>query len=326
MQITMSNYRKKYVNLLIICSFMIIPLFSAAPGLLSAMTPAEEMEMLLDTQSITYAQAARFVLEASGTMITRYPEAAFDHAVQQNWLPENLKADDPARLDRISLLLMRSFDIKGGLFYSLLGNSRYAYRELVYKDVIQGRSDPHMDVSGERLIFYINRIFTLYEETQEARMRREGRNARDAARRQQLEELAATIAGIFRQQEIRDTTVEVGDEGIRITLSNINFQPDSWALPDAEKRKLNEISAVLKKIRNVRLLVAGHTTRIGTQEYLIELSTNRAREVANYLISLGACKKNNVIIVGYGADRLLMEGTTPAALAANRRVEIIILE
>jgi len=323
---TIANLRKISV-ILVKYSLLIILCFLTNRGFLSAATtPAQEMEMLLGAKTITYAQAARFVLEASDVLITGYPEVAFDLAVQRNWLPKELNASDTARLDRISLLLMRSFDIKGGLFYSLIGNSGYAYRELVYKGVIQLRSDPHMAVSGERLIFYINRIFSLYEGSQGILTKRGSLDSVEKTIKARWEELAATIAGIFKEQQIKDTTVEVAQEGVRITLSNINFLPDSWELPNAEKRKLNEIASVLSKIPNVRLFIAGHTTRIGTPEYLIRLSTNRAQEVANYLISLGACKKGNTVIVGYGASRLLIEGSTPEALAANRRVEIIILE
>jgi len=139
----------------------------AAPAFLSAQSAAEEIETLLNTKAVTYAQAVRFVLEAADVGITdnpiTNPEEAFNYAVQQNWLPKNAASGDLARLDKISLLLMRSFEIKGGLFYSITKNSHYAYRELVYKSVIQGRFDPCMQVSGERLIFYVNRIYSLQD-------------------------------------------------------------------------------------------------------------------------------------------------------------------
>jgi len=306
--------------------FLIVLCFLVNRGFLSALTTAEEMERLLGAQTITYAQAARFVLEASEVMRTGYYEVAFDFAVQRKWLPKTLNANDPARLDRISLLLMHSFYIEGGLFYSVIGTSNYAYRELVHKNIIQGRSDPHMMVSGEMLLFYINRIFSLYEGTQDEVKMKDRRLADRGKRRERSEELAAMISAIIREHRIEDTTVEATDEGILITLSNINFLPDSAALPDAEKRKLNDISTILKRMPNVRLFIAGHTTRSGTAEGRLELSINRAREAANYLISQDACKEKDIMIAGYGADRILIDNTTPAAMAANRRVEIMILE
>jgi hypothetical protein len=58
---------------------------------------------------------------------------------------------------------MRSFNIKGGLFYSLTQNSHYAYRELVHKKIIQGRVDPAMNLSGERLLLITGRILAMGE-------------------------------------------------------------------------------------------------------------------------------------------------------------------
>jgi len=124
---------------------------------------ATEIETLLGTNTVTYAQAARFVLEASDTMTTAVHEEAFSYAQEQGWLPRKVKADDTARLDGVALLLMRSFNLKGGLLYSLDKNPRYAYRELKYMDVIQGRADPGMKVSGEKLLFITGRILSRVE-------------------------------------------------------------------------------------------------------------------------------------------------------------------
>jgi hypothetical protein len=144
------------------CALLIfICLFSA--GSLPAQSTAAEIETLLSTDAVTYAAAARFLLQASETLKTSKPDEAFRYAVEQNWLPKNAAPDDAARLDAISLLLMRSFGIKGGLFYSLAKNPHYAYRELVYKKIIQGRADPAMNISGERLLLITGRILSLGE-------------------------------------------------------------------------------------------------------------------------------------------------------------------
>jgi hypothetical protein len=55
---------------------------------------------------------------------------------------------------------MNAFEIKGGIFYTFTGRPRYAYRELVYLNIIQGRTEPGMNVSGELLLFITSRILT----------------------------------------------------------------------------------------------------------------------------------------------------------------------
>ena len=103
------------------------------------------------------------MLEASGVIVLSSQREVFDYAVQQNLLPKNVSADESVRLDRLSLLLMRSFDIKGGLFYTLFKTPHYAYRELAFLNIIQGRHDPGMIVTGERLLFYVSRILSQRE-------------------------------------------------------------------------------------------------------------------------------------------------------------------
>jgi outer membrane protein OmpA-like peptidoglycan-associated protein len=297
-----------------------------------------ELETLLDTSAVTYAQAARFVLEAADKKITPNAEEAFNYAAQQGWLPKNAAPDSEARLDGISLLLMRSFDVKGGIMYSLTKNSRYACRELVYKNVIIGRNDPAMKVTGERLIFYVGRLLSdeeimpeafepeidsSEEEAVEIEQERSLAEEEAAARR---EELVAEISAMIIENEVADTTVEETNEGIKITLSNIQFAADSTALPDSEKIKLQEIAGILRNIPGIKLLVAGHTARAGTVANQRRISQGRAQSVADYLVSLEACDKENIRAVGFGADRSIGDNRTAEGMAANRRVEITILE
>jgi hypothetical protein len=136
----------------------------AAP--LCAQTAAE-LEELLQVQAVSYGQAARFVLEAADAAdsqnVSKKTASAFTFAAERAWLPHNAAADDAARLDGVSLLLMQAFGVKGGMWYSLMKNPHYAYRELLYQDVIQGRVSPEMAVSGEYLLFLINRLLSRQE-------------------------------------------------------------------------------------------------------------------------------------------------------------------
>jgi hypothetical protein len=143
----------KYI-FLVLC-LTAVPLFAQSPR---SQSTAEEIETLLNAKKVTYAQAARFVLEAADAFATDNSEEAFNYAVQQEWLPNKLSSNDSARLDNISLLLMRSFNIKGGIMYTLTKNARYAYRELTYLNIIKNRADPSVLVSGEQLLYYVSRI------------------------------------------------------------------------------------------------------------------------------------------------------------------------
>jgi len=133
--------------------------FITIPCLLFAQT-AERIERLLGQGRVSYRDAALLVLEATGHLDPvkqTSADDAFSFAKERGWLPKSAEANADARLDGLSLLVMRAFDINGGLFFSLFKNSHYAYRAMVYKEIVQGRSDPQMFVSGELLLYTVNR-------------------------------------------------------------------------------------------------------------------------------------------------------------------------
>ncbi|MCL2193083.1 MAG: OmpA family protein, partial [Treponema sp.] len=55
------------------------------------------------------------------------------------------------------------------------------------------------------------------------------------------------------------------------------------------------------------------------------VSTERAQAVADHLVYLGVREAHEISIAGYGADRPVADNDTQEGMAANRRVEIIIL-
>jgi len=121
---------------------------------------AARIGRLLVQETVSYQDAALLALEASGHLdpaSNTKAEDAFSFAMKSGWLPANAKADSAANMKGLSLLVARAFGIKGGLFYTIFKNPHYAYRTLVYYNIIQGKADPNMSVSGEFLLFIVNR-------------------------------------------------------------------------------------------------------------------------------------------------------------------------
>ena len=148
------KFHCKKVALILILGIFSMPLLAQT---------AARLEILLQKPEITWADAAVFVLEASEQGVYRNPADAFAFALERNWLPKGVESEETARLNGIALLLMQSFDLEGGIFYSMMKSPHHAYRELVYKRIIRGDSDPHMAVSGEELVLMISRILSIQE-------------------------------------------------------------------------------------------------------------------------------------------------------------------
>jgi len=328
--------------------------FLITPAFLSAQSMTEEFGTLLNTGAVTYGQAVRFALEASGALETRSHEEAFQYVMERKWLPKNISFNAEARLDVISLLLMRSFDINGGIFYFLFKSPHHAYRELVYRDVIRGRADPAMKVSGGLFILMIERIlsqrgdaFTVVEapreeETAVIETPREEEAAvietpreeeaavieapHDDAAHAAREARAAEVNALIDERNIADTVAEATREGIRIRITNIQFEPDSTELTAPEIKKIVEISNVLRHYRGSRIQVSGHAAAAGSLQGQRTVSLDRARTIARYLVMLGACKAEDIIAVGFGAEQPIASNDTAGGMILNRRVEITILE
>jgi hypothetical protein len=119
------------------------------------------MDALLDGGAVSYGTAARFILEAAGVLpegAGPAAERAFAAARDKGWLPKKAAPGTPAKLEGIALLVMGAFRIKGGIGYTLFHSPHYAYRDMVYRKIIQGRSDPSLNLSGERLLRIIARV------------------------------------------------------------------------------------------------------------------------------------------------------------------------
>jgi hypothetical protein len=119
---------------------------------------SEVVDDLLNQDEARVGPTAYIVLTATG----RIPEDAdyvdaLAYAQEQRWLSRRLEPDDVIRLGRFSKLILKAFDIPGGLMYRLTGLPRYAARELHYRDYFRGNSSAVRPVSGEFVLRIVGR-------------------------------------------------------------------------------------------------------------------------------------------------------------------------
>jgi outer membrane protein OmpA-like peptidoglycan-associated protein len=303
---------------------LLFVLFMLPPGL-HAQTAAE-VDELLDSREITWALACRFVLPAAGALETNATApAAFALAREKGWLPKRAAAESPVNLGGLSFLIKQSFSIKGSLLYALFPGPRYAYRQLDYLGLIPGLRDPALKVSGERFLHILGRVLN-YRGDGEPAPGAEPEAPPEDRVQEQREQMAQEIRGELETRGVADTTVRVVEEGVAISLNNIQFLPDDTELTETERLKLMRVAVILTRYPGRKILVAGHTARAGTPEGRLEISTRRARAVADFLVFLDSRKPEEITVRGYGAERPLGDAITEEGRALNRRVEITILD
>jgi outer membrane protein OmpA-like peptidoglycan-associated protein len=124
---------------------------------------------------------------------------------------------------------------------------------------------------------------------------------------------------------VEGAKVERVGEGIQVTMeSGILFETNQYALQSQAQKNIQKMATVLNKYPDTNLLIAGHTDSDGTDQYNQTLSENRAKAVANYLVSLGVSSPR-LTTVGFGEKQPVQSNDTAAGKQANRRVEIAIV-
>ncbi|MDR2793618.1 MAG: OmpA family protein [Treponema sp.] len=140
------------------------------------------------------------------------------------------------------------------------------------------------------------------------------------------ESIADQIGKDIAEMGIKDARVTIVDDGISISLENIQFQPDSAELLDSEKEKLDKIGAILRRYQDRDILVAGHTAYTGSEASMVKLSEERASVVADYFINRGVRTPDRVVIQGHGGRYPIADNNNEEGRIRNRRVEITLLE
>jgi outer membrane protein OmpA-like peptidoglycan-associated protein len=189
--------------------------------------------------------------------------------------------------------------------------------ETMYWDVAMGQAAA--SVGSFNLLFHFKNGATLEFR---ARSQSELLNSE----RMDRKTVAEAIKKDLKQLGVPNATVKQEDEGVTISLDNIQFEPDSAVLMPSEQTKLDRIGAILKKYPDRDIVVSGHTALAGTPEERQKLSVSRAASVADYLLNNNVRTKDKMMVRGFGADKPVADNTTAAGRAKNRRVEITLLE
>lgn len=135
-----------------------------------------------------------------------------------------------------------------------------------------------------------------------------------------------SIFGIYQKptiDKVKQDSIEA--EADHFSVTNINFESDSYIIPDSSKTELENLAAYLSRHPNFVCNLYGYTDNVGSKKYNQDLSLNRATAVLSYLESKGV-SKNKMKIAGYNFQKPLADNTSEEGRALNRRVEIVLIE
>lgn len=132
------------------------------------------------------------------------------------------------------------------------------------------------------------------------------------------------LAGAVRQLAITETETE-----IRIELSgDVLFDFDRADIKPEAEPMLAEVAELLKQHPGQSVLIEGHTDSIGSADYNLRLSRQRAESVKDWLVNTGGVDGRRLQTRGFGMANPVAPNThpdgsdNPEGRQQNRRVEI----
>ena len=124
--------------------------------------------------------------------------------------------------------------------------------------------------------------------------------------------------------QIRDISLEKINSGAQIVLNNIFFEFDSFELNSKSKVELEQVVSFLDANQQVEILVTGYTDNLGTEQYNLELSKNRANAVVEFLTAAGVENPKRLYYKGLGSQNPLVPNDSEVHRQQNRRIEVMI--
>lgn len=116
-----------------------------------------------------------------------------------------------------------------------------------------------------------------------------------------------------------------GQEYIQVQVKDVNFRSGSATLDPSELSRLKPVLDALYNYPNTRVHIEGHTDSDGSNSFNQQLSENRAKNVAFYLMDNGI-SRDRIITYGYGEERPIASNDTAQGKRMNRRVTFLISE
>jgi len=101
---------------------------------------------------------------------------------------------------------------------------------------------------------------------------------------------------------------------------NVNFDNNSYRVKPEYFTRIKNLGDFMNKYEQSKVTIEGHTSSRGTAELNKVLSKNRALAIKNILVKNFNVSSSRIKTVGYGFDRLLLEGTTKPIHKKNRRI------
>lgn len=122
---------------------------------------ADALTKMIEAKQTTVGEVGYFLAVYLGDVPETSTVSAAVSALQNKGvIAEEAAADDVLTYKTFAGMLMKTWNVKGGLMYTITGADRYALRDLQAKGFIPASTDPYDVVSGYQALAILNDCMT----------------------------------------------------------------------------------------------------------------------------------------------------------------------
>ena len=138
----------------------------------------------------------------------------------------------------------------------------------------------------------------------------------------QVTATAKTEPAEIKKPELSYTKLKVEKE-LRIEL-RAEFDLNKFVIKPEYVKRLQAIADFMKKYKDTTTAIEGHTCNLGSAEYNMKLSQQRADAVKKYLVDKLGIESDRIATRAYGETRPIADNSTEEGRKQNRRAEAVI--
>jgi outer membrane protein OmpA-like peptidoglycan-associated protein len=151
---------------------------------------------------------------------------------------------------------------------------------------------------------------------------REAQMRTDEAERRGQEAREAGLRAQTLEQELADLKAKQTDRGLVLTLGDVLFDTGKATLKPGAFATIERLAAALKEVPARKVVIEGHTDSVGSDEFNMQLSQNRALSVQSALMQRGVAA-SQITTLGKGESTPVASNDDAGGRQQNRRVELI---
>ena len=156
---------------------------------------------------------------------------------------------------------------------------------------------------------------------QQETSRADAESLRQAAQQAEAEKLQ--LRERLRQQLNTILETRESARGLIVNINDVLFDFNKYTLKPGAREKLAKVAGILLAYPGLKVQLEGHTDSVGTEEYNMKLSNDRAGAVRDYLVSQSVLTAN-LTATGMGKASPVATNDTAAGRQQNRRVEMVV--